>query len=192
MAADVLTGKCIGISDGDTVKVLVSGKQVKVRLEGIDCPESHQDYGNKAKQFTAKLIFGKDVTVKVTDTDRYGRAIGRITVNGTDVNLAIVRAGLAWHYKAYSSEKALADAETAARRARIGLWSHPHPIPPWDFRKGRKAAPARTQPADAEKGFWLNTSSGVRHNSSCKNYGATKRGRPAAKTEGKACGICGG
>ena len=134
-----LTGKCIGISDGDTVKVLVGKTQVKVRLEGIDCPESHQDYGTKAKQFTAKLVFGKEVTVKVTDTDRYGRTIGRIYVDGKDVNLALVEAGLAWHYKAYSKEKALADAETAARAAGKGLWSQPNPTPPRLFRKGIRA-----------------------------------------------------
>ena len=97
-AAETLTGKVVGIADGDTVTVLVDGhKQVKVRLHGVDCPERGQPFGNRAKQFTSELCFGNSVTVRVSDTDKYGRAIGEVTTaNGTNVNVALVENGLGW------------------------------------------------------------------------------------------------
>lgn len=197
LLAEDLNGKCIGVSDGDTITVLVDRTQVKVRLAGVDCPESHQDYGNKAKQFTSDLVFGKQVTVSVSDKDRYGRSVGTVSVGGADLNLSLVKAGLAWHYKAYSKDQALADAETRARNEKIGLWSQPSPTAPWDFRKGTKTVATTTtvktevaQPI--EKIFWLNVSSNVRHNQSCRYYKNTKRGRACGKDEGKGCGICGG
>ena len=194
-AETTVTGKCIGVSDGDTITVLKDKQQIKVRLAGIDCPESHQDYGSKAKKYTSALTFGKQVTLKITDTDRYGRKVATVLVADKNVNLLLVQAGLAWHYKAYSKDKALAEAEQTARAAELGLWSQANPTAPWDFRKGKKtrAAPkAKTTTEAIEKGFWLNTGSNARHNQSCRYFNNTKRGRACGKSEGKACGICGG
>lgn len=77
---NTLTGKVIGVTDGDTVKVLVNRQTVKVRLEGIDTPESSQSFGNKSKEALSKMVFGKTVTVKKTGEDRYGRTLGIIMV----------------------------------------------------------------------------------------------------------------
>jgi len=111
------------------------GKAVKIRLNGIDCPEKGQDFGTKAKSFTSDACFGKPVTVKVFDTDRYGRLVGDIVLpDGRILNQELVRAGLAWHYKAYSKDETLARLENEARAAMRGLWSIPNPTPPWDFR----------------------------------------------------------
>jgi micrococcal nuclease len=63
LAAD-FTGRVVGISDGDTISVLHDGRAEKIRLNGIDCPEKWQAFGQQAKQFTSSLTFGKDVTVK--------------------------------------------------------------------------------------------------------------------------------
>jgi micrococcal nuclease len=175
---------------------------MKVRLEGVDCPESHQDYGTKAKQFTSDLVFGKEVKVVAKEKDRYGRTVGTVFVDEQNLNLSLVKAGLAWHYKQYSKDETLAQAETDARAAKIGLWSVPDPTPPWDFRRGGSKSSATNKPAEKvtqqvtkqskETLYWLNTSSNVRHNSSCSNYMKTKAGRACSKDEGKACGICGG
>lgn len=107
--ADTYTGKCVSITDGDTISVMHSGKAVKIRLEGIDCPEMSQDFGTRAKQFTSGLVFSKDVEVREYYPDRYGRMVARILVAGKDVSLELVRAGLAWHYKKYSKDPVLAD-----------------------------------------------------------------------------------
>jgi endonuclease YncB( thermonuclease family) len=72
------TGKVVGVSDGDTISVMWEGRAVKVRLHGIDCPEKGQPYGTKAKQYTSEMAFGKEVTVQVKDTDRYGRIVSEV------------------------------------------------------------------------------------------------------------------
>ena len=96
-APTVFTGKVVGITDGDTVKVLRDNQTVKVRLSGIDTPEMDQPFGKQSKRFVSKLIFGKTVDVKDLGLDRYKRTLGYITEGSTEVNEAIVAAGLAWH-----------------------------------------------------------------------------------------------
>jgi endonuclease YncB( thermonuclease family) len=112
-----------------------AGKAVKIRLEGIDCPEMGQDFGTRAKRFTSSLVFGRDVQVKEYSRDRYGRMVARVSLGGQDVSLEIIKAGLAWYYKKYSSDPALAEAEERARNAKQGLWSMPSPVPPWEYRR---------------------------------------------------------
>ena len=70
------TGRVVGVSDGDTITVLSKGKPVQIRLHGIDCPEKRQAFGNRAKQFTSRLVYGKTVTVRDLGQDRYGRTVG--------------------------------------------------------------------------------------------------------------------
>jgi endonuclease YncB( thermonuclease family) len=135
--AETFSGKVVGVSDGDTISVLRDGRAVKVRLHGIDCPESRQAFGQRAKQFSSGLVFGQRVTVEVRARDRYGRLVGRVFAKGAELNLELVRAGLAWHYKRYSDDPALAEAERAARAAKRGLWRDPSPVPPWEFRRSR-------------------------------------------------------
>ena len=114
---EVHTGKVVRIADGDTFTILVKGnKQVKVRCHGIDCPESNQDFGTKAKQFTSALAFSKVVSVEVKDTDRYGRTIGIITLpDGKILNEELLKAGLAWHYKHYDKSEKYASLENQAQ-----------------------------------------------------------------------------
>ena len=87
LAQQVFTGKVVGITDGDTISVMRAGLAVRVRLEGIDCPENAQDFSNRAKQFTSAKAFGKTVTIEPRDVDRYGRLVARVVVDGKDVSL---------------------------------------------------------------------------------------------------------
>lgn len=137
-AVETYTGKCVGVHDGDTILVMKAGKAVKIRLEGVDCPEVGQDFGTRAKQFTSGMVLGKDVEVKEDSRDMYSRMVARIYVEGKDLCLELVKAGLAWHYKKYSSDPVLAEAEAQARKAKTGLWSMPNPVPPWDWRKAHR------------------------------------------------------
>lgn len=132
------TGKVVGVADGDTITVLHDGKGERIRLYGIDCPEKRQAFGKRAKQFTSKMVYGKNVEVRPVTTDRYGRTIAWVYVDGTCLNEELLRAGLAWHYKRYSSERHLAALESEAKLRRAGLWSDPYAIPPWDFRRGKR------------------------------------------------------
>src|SRR5438309_890048 len=140
------SGRAVAIADGDTITVLDSSDtQHRIRLEGIDAPESHQAFGSRSKQNLSDLIFGKDVTVIYYKTDQYGRLVGKILIDGRDINLEQVKAGMAWHYKEYEREQTPADrelyakAEDEARKARRGLWVDPEPIEPSQFRREQTA-----------------------------------------------------
>jgi hypothetical protein len=111
-------------------------------------------------------VFAKDATVEVRDVDRCGRLVGRVYAGGTDLSLAILRAGLSCHYyKQYSTDRALAAAEVEARSRKAGLWSHSNPIPPWEYRH-----PQRVEPASQKGSFHGNRRSGVFHRPGCPNY----------------------
>jgi endonuclease YncB( thermonuclease family) len=187
---DVITGKVIAVTDGDTIKVLVDNQPITVRLEGIDAPELRQSFGARSKQALADMLFGKVVTVRKTGDDRFGRTLGIVMVGDVDANATMVQDGWAWHFKKYNDETRLAELETETRAAKRGLWTEANPLARWDCR-ARQRTPETRQP-NSEALFWLNISSGVRHNERCEHFQNTKRGRLCTPDEGKACGICGG
>ena len=148
VAAETISGKVIGVADGDTVTVLDATKtQHKIRLSGIDALEKAQPFGQRSKENLSRLVFGKQVSVDATKTDRYGRAVGTVIVGDVDANLEQVRAGFAWHYKKYEREQSAEDrsdyarAETEARAARTGLWRDATQVAPWDWRGCRRGQP---------------------------------------------------
>lgn len=135
-----LKAKVIGIKDGDTVEVLYYQLPLVIRLEHIDSPEKKQPYGTVAKQKLSALAFGKTIMLiskgKKGSTDGRGRIIAELYTNEkTCLNKEMVKAGLAWHYKKYSSDPQYAQLEIAARKKRIGLWSDKNPLAPWLFRR---------------------------------------------------------
>ena len=132
------TAKVVGIKDGDTVVVLDSlNNQTTLRLAEVDCPEKNQPFGTKAKQFTSDQIYLKTIKYVVTDTDRYGRSIAMIyyDTNNKYLSADIIKAGMGWHYKRYSTSKELATFEDNAKKNKIGLWIDSNPVAPWEFRK---------------------------------------------------------
>ena len=132
-----LTGKVIGVKDGDTVVVLDSlNRQTTLRLAEIDCPENSQPFGNKAKQFTSQEIYRKQIKYIVTDIDRYGRSIAMIYYDDNKyLSAELIKNGLAWHYKRYSISKELAQFESSAKLQKVGLWYDTNPIEPWVWRR---------------------------------------------------------
>lgn len=133
----VALGKAVGVTDGDTIKLLDDDKgNYTFRLEGIDAPESHQAFGTQAKKALSDKVFGKVVRVEWKEQDKYGRTLGHVYFGNRNINLELVDEGMAWHYKKYSSDQQLAAAEQHARDRKIGLWSATNRIPPWEFRKG--------------------------------------------------------
>lgn len=140
--ADVLQGRVVGVADGDTVTVLdATNTQFKIRLMGIDAPEKKQAFGQKSKEHLSELVFNKQVSVEYTKKDKYGRTVGKVIMDGVDVNLEQVKAGLAWHYKQYQREQSTQDiaayilAEELARNETRGLWVDVEPMPPWEWRR---------------------------------------------------------
>ncbi len=145
--ADSFTGKVIAVTDGDTVKVLREGNvQEKIRLLGIDAPEKKQAFGPQSKEALSRKVFGKQVTVEFQKRDQYGRTLGKLILDGKDVNLTQVEEGFAWHYAQYKRQQLNTDvdlyatAQNKAAAGKVGLWSKAEPTPPWDYRRERKLA----------------------------------------------------
>lgn len=151
-AQTAIKAQVVGIVDGDTVTVLdlKLKRQITIRLAGIDAPEKKQDYGAAAKQKLSDLIFEKKVTILIYKQDRYGRSIGKILLDGRDINLMMVEEGFAWHYKEYENEQSAEDrklyaaAEINARSAKTALWSLLNSIKPADFRRAAKESSSQS------------------------------------------------
>ena len=126
------------VTDGDTIKIEYENKQIIVRLAGIDTPEIKQPFGTESKEALIDKVINKEVVIEGEKKDRYGRLIADIKVNDRWINRELVEEGFAWHYKKYSKDTQLAEAELSARELNRGLWKDENPIPPWEYRKLKK------------------------------------------------------
>jgi len=138
--AETIEGRVVGISDGDTLTVLDAGNtQFKIRLAAIDAPEKAQAFGQRGKEKLSDICYGKQASVTVVDTDRYGRTVGEIVCDGTNANEAMIKSGLAWVYRKYAKGYGhLYAFEDEAKAAKRGLWADPNPTAPWEWRKTKR------------------------------------------------------
>lgn len=137
-----ITGRVTAVKDGDSIIVLDDKlTEHQVRLGGIDAPEHSQPYGRAAKKSLADMIYGQRVRITWQQQDPYGRTVGKVLLQGEDINLRQIEAGYAWHYRQYQAGQSQADrenyaqAELDARRAKAGLWQQLEPTPPWRYRR---------------------------------------------------------
>ncbi len=146
LQAETLTGTCKRVVDGDTLH-LEDG--TKVQIWGIDAPEKGQPYADKATAYLEKTTKGRELTIKVRETDKLGRTVADVSAGKTDLALFMVRSGMAWHddYNAPDATK-LAEAMKKARQAKKGLWADKAPVKPYLFRKGGQP---QTEPASEEE-----------------------------------------
>ena len=128
------TGKVVVIADGDTITVLRDGHdQVKIRLYGIDAPESGQPFGKASKQNLSSMVYGQSVQIEAMDADRYDRTVARVFVGAEDVNAAQLQTGHAWLYRQYCKGWVCgewAGLEAEAKSSGAGLWADRDPTPP--------------------------------------------------------------
>lgn len=132
------TGKVVDVLDGDTLTMETrAGKVIRVRLKEVDAPESSQTFGRQARQFVRDLLAGKSVRVKYNALDRYGRAIGEVTLrDGRVLNRELLTHGLAWHYRVhFPVDESLKELEYQAWKQKAGLWIDRSAVPPWEFRR---------------------------------------------------------
>jgi endonuclease YncB( thermonuclease family) len=139
-----LLGRVVEVTDGDDITVRAArNAQRHIRLQGIDAPEYDQPFGDVSRENLARLVSGKTVKVLWNKRDSYDRIVGTVLVDGRDINLEQIKAGLAWHYKYYAGEQSpderqrYAQAEHAARARKLGLWQEANPTPPWEHRRRR-------------------------------------------------------
>lgn len=130
------TGRVVEVTDGDTYDVRRSiGATVTIRLHGVDTPESSQPFGGKATRRARRLLQGESVRATVEDIGRYGRAVARVEVQGSDLGVMLIRRGLGWWYREHAPrETEYARLQRQARNAGRGLWSQADPVPPWEWR----------------------------------------------------------
>ncbi len=184
VSAATLRGRVVSISDGDTLTVVDSrNQQYRVRLSGIDAPESGQSFGRISKYNLSSLVAGRSVTVDYHKFDRYGRLVGKVTLAELDINLQQIRSGLAWVYTDFEAELSSDDAnayraaEREARKGLRGLWADADPKAPWVFRRSARARDQvesrpllDTSTAQIEKSVIANRRSHVFHRPDCPDY----------------------
>ncbi len=173
--SETITGKVISVADGDTITILTPRKeQLKIRLSAVDTPEGGQAYGNKAKQFTSSMVYRKQVQVEKETVDRYGRTVGFVYVNGSNLSEQIITNGYGWVYRKYCKWAFCDDwleLEEQARNSRKGLWADPHAIPPWEWRKQKRNGSAGSAGVEGGVGIYHgNVKSKVLHAYGCQHY----------------------
>ena len=138
--AETIEGRVVGVSDGDTLTMLDAGNtQFKIRLAAIDAPEKAQAFGQRGKEKLSDICYGKQASVTVVDTDRYGRTVGEVVCDGTHANEAMIKSGLAWVYRKYAKGYGhLYAFEEEAKAAKRGLWADTNPVAPWEWRKAKR------------------------------------------------------
>jgi len=166
-SAAQLVGKVVKVVDGDTIHVLRDKTLFKIRLGGVDAPESGQPFGQTSRKYLASLVAGKEVMIETLKRDRYDRIIGKVWVQPRDcsscgktldANHAQILAGMGWWYEYYAKDQTpedrgrYASAEQEARARQIGLWQEPSPVPPWDWRRGARKPLPSFDSADSECG----------------------------------------
>lgn len=164
------TGRVVTVLDGDTLEVVTAdGRRVRIRLEGIDCPERGEPFSNVARSFTRQLAFDRTVQVEVRDVDRYGRLVARVTSEGKDLSQALVAAGLATHYTVFRFDPRLEETERRVRAERRGMWAQGLPRPPTAERDGPSSSVPRPALSSVAGPFYGNVRSRVYHAPTCRN-----------------------
>ena len=190
-------GEVVGVLDGDTIEVMREGVAVRVRLDGIDCPEKKQAFGARAKQFASRLAFGKRVEVVESGQDRYGRTLGEVILpDGTSLNKRLVAEGYAWWYQRYSDDEELKRLQQEAREANKGLWADPKVSPPWIYRMGgvpqKEDHPAEVL-LDGRDVVFVTKTGGYYHLDSCRYLGESKIPMALSEAKGRGyepCKVC--
>jgi micrococcal nuclease len=140
-------GTVESVNDGDTLKVMLNGRQVTVRFCGIDAPEKAQPLGLEAKEWLEKLVqdAGGKVGIVATDIDRYGRVVAEVflmTEPEQSVQQEMLMAGMAYIYPQYIGSCPNAEpfkmAESIGKENKAGVWAR-NDQRPWDYRKAKRA-----------------------------------------------------
>ena len=144
IATEPYTGRIIAVQDADTITVQIGMETVRIRLYGIDAPESDQPHGAAATRYVRRHWLLRSVIVEPVEQGPYGRTIAQVyrnadNISRTPLSRELVTLGHAWHYVQFAPENTLFEsAERAARKSNHGLWKNPDPVPPWEWRRGQR------------------------------------------------------
>ena len=133
--------RVVHVADGDTITVepVEGGDRVKIRLHGVDAPESKQAYGQAAKAFVTDAVLFKPVDIEEKATDKYGRTVAVVHVGDNTLQAILLDAGYAWVWTRYCKRcNDWIALERSAVKAKRGLWQEREPVAPWIWRRNNK------------------------------------------------------
>lgn len=141
-AADLLRGKIVAYSSGTAFSVLDPDEKLRrIKLTGVDAPERRQRFAAEARQLASEWLGRTSIQVRVDGSGRDGRTHGRVEIDGRDVGLSLLTAGMAWCDPSDESMLPAPTRETyqtacnKAKASRQGIWRDANPVPPWEYRK---------------------------------------------------------
>jgi micrococcal nuclease len=140
--AEAITGTIDSVIEGDSITIISKGKEVEIRLFGIDTPEKTQAFGQSAKNFTGAMASRGEIRAEPITKDQYGKTVAMVFVNGINLNEQIVSQGFGWVYRQDCKESYCADwlkLESNAKASQKGLWADANPTPPWEYRKNQRS-----------------------------------------------------
>lgn len=153
LAHALTTGVVVETADGDTLSIMVDGRERHIRLASVQAPRVTQPFGPESRRSLNELVFGKTVSVLPIGKDEYGRSVARVRIDGVDASLEQARRGMAWPLERYGTDPGIRAAAEEARMARVGLWQDPHPVAPWVYaRSAQSPGPGPAPPQSAGKG----------------------------------------
>jgi len=145
---DVLFGRVVSVTDGDTFKAKIQGSVMVFRMADIDAPEMDQPYGHETREVLSDALENKDVVMLRVDTDSHGRLVVHVWIAKLHINHEVVARGAAWFYPEYAHDNCLFEVEEEARDAKRGLWKLPPEgrVEPWVWRHRKDAAASKKKP----------------------------------------------
>ena len=141
---NVLYGRVVSVTDGDTFNAKIQGAVMKFRMADIDAPEADQPYGREARAILAAALDGKEVVMLRVDNDPYSRFVVHVWIAKLHINREVMAQGAAWFDREYALDDCLYQVENEARDAKRGLWKLPvkDRIEPWVWRQSKHDAAA--------------------------------------------------
>lgn len=133
----------IRVFNGDTLTIDAQGEEIRLRLFGIDAPESGQDGDVAATRFLRRLVLEHPVEIKVKETDQLKQIFAVVIREGKEssINAAMLANGYAWVNPDQCKDDQCLKwnvIESRARKLKLGIWSDYNIVPPWEFRKRQR------------------------------------------------------
>ena len=138
--ATTRSGTVERVIDGDTIVFQGIGtKTQRVRLADIDTPELDQPWGEEAKAALKVWAENRKAEIRIVDTDRYGRSVATLRIDGENINRRLVTEGHAWVYRRYLRDRTLLSPEASAKASGLGLWSSKDVVEPRVWRQQQQS-----------------------------------------------------
>ena len=129
------TGKAEAPIDGDMLRIRDENDKLhKVRIQGVESPEDGQPFFKAAREHLGKVTKGRKLEVTEVGKDSAGQTLATIRVNGQDLRIDILAAGMAWHQRSVVEDPVLEAEERGAKARHLGLWFDADPVAPWEWR----------------------------------------------------------